>query len=188
MSARAITAEQTHQRILDAARSRFTESPYEEATLAAIAADAGVTTQTVLNRFGSKENLFLEYAAGMRVEIEAVRATARRGDVRSVVRVLMRQYEMMGDLAVRAIALEERLPTMAEVARIGREQHRRWLEEVFGDQLPAEPRARRFVVNTLYAATDVFVWKLLRRDLGAPRTETARVMERLIRGALTPLD
>jgi hypothetical protein len=36
----------------------------------------------------------------------------------------------------------------------------------------------------LYAATDVYVWKLLRRDLRTSLAETTRVMERLVLGAL----
>jgi hypothetical protein len=73
------------------------------------------------------------------------------------------------------------------VARIGRERHREWLQHVFDEQLPVDSRTRRLMVNTLFAATDVLVWKLLRRDLGVPQAETARVMERLIRGALTTI-
>jgi AcrR family transcriptional regulator len=186
MSTRAASAEQTHRRILHAARGRFMSLPYEEVTLAEVAADAGVTAQTVLNRFGSKENLFVEFSAEFAVEIDALRATTRPGDVRSAARVLLRQYEMMGDLNIRALELEARLPAVAEVCRMGREGHRRSLEDVFGDQLPVEPRARRSTLNALHAATDVYVWKLLRRDLGLSQAETARVMERLIRGALAP--
>jgi AcrR family transcriptional regulator len=186
MSARAAAAEQTQQRILDAARERFLAAPYDEVTLAAVAADAGVSTQTVLNRFATKENLFLEFTAGFAAEIDAVRATARRGDVRSAVRVLLRQYELMGDLNVRVLVLEHRLPALAQVSRMGRERHRQWLEDTFAEQLPAEPRARHTVVTALYAATDVYVWKLLRRDLGTSLAETTRVMERLVRGALAP--
>jgi AcrR family transcriptional regulator len=186
MSARAVAAESTHRRILDAARARFMSAPYEEVTLAEVAADAGVTAQTVLNRFGSKENLLVEGAADFAVEIDALRATARRGDVRSAVRVVLRQYEMMGDATIRLLEQERRLPAVAEVCRMGREHHRRSLEDLFGDQLPVEAGARRSALNALQAAADVYVWKLLRRDLGVSLAETARVMERLIRGALAP--
>jgi AcrR family transcriptional regulator len=186
MSTRATAAEQTRQRILDAARARFLSAPYDEVTLVGIAAAAGVTTQTVLNRFGTKENLFLEFTAGFASEIDALRATAGRGDARSAVRVLLRQYEMMGDLNIRVLTLEDRLPALAEVSRMGRERHR--LEDTFGDQLPAEARPRQSTLTALYAATDVYVWKLLRRDLGTSLAETARVMERLVRGALAPPD
>ena len=47
--------------------------------------------------------------------------------------------------------------------------HQEWLAEVFGDVLPADAAARRHVLLELHAATDVYTWKLLRRDMGRPR-------------------
>ncbi|NMI02040.1 TetR/AcrR family transcriptional regulator [Pseudonocardia acidicola] len=188
MTARAEAAEQTHRRILAAARARFANAPYEEVTLGAIAKEAGVSTQTLLNRFGSKDNLFLEYALDYAREIDALRATARVGDARAAIRVVLRQYEMMGDLVIRVLALEDRFPAFAEVSRIGRERHRAWIEEIFAADLPAGARDRRSAVLALFAAMDVYTWKLLRRDLGVSQAETARVMERLVRGALVPPD
>ena len=184
MSARAETAQQTRARILSAARERFLNAPYDEATLAGIAADAEVSTQTVLNRFGTKEDLFLAFAAEFIPEIDALRATARPGDVRSVVRAVLRQYELMGDLNVRALELEHRLPALAEISRLGRLNHRAWLEGVFAEELPTARGPRRTTVHALYAATDVYLWKVLRRDLQTSLAETTRVMERLVRGAL----
>jgi AcrR family transcriptional regulator len=186
-TSRAESARRTHARILSAARERFLHAPYDEVTLAGVAADAGVSTQTVLNRFGTKEQLFLAEAAEMIPEIEAIRASVRPGDVRSVARVVLRQYELMGDLNVRALELEGRLPAMAEVSRIGRANHRAWLETTFAEQLPTERGPRRTTVNALYAATDVYLWKVLRRDLDTSLAETTRVMERLVRGALAPV-
>ncbi|MDT7744357.1 MAG: hypothetical protein QOE59_3435 [Actinomycetota bacterium] len=185
MSARAEASQQTRARILSAARERFLSAPYDEVTLAGIAADAGVSSQTVLNQFGTKENLFLAEAEEFIPEIHAIRATARRGDVRSVVRVVLRQYELMGDLNVRALELESRLPAMAEISRAGRINHRAWLEEIFADQLPTTRGPRRTTVHALYAATDVYLWKVLRRDLRTSLAETTRVMERLVHGALS---
>ena len=184
MSARTESTQQTRARILSAARQRFLGAPYDEVTLAGVAADAGVSTQTVLNQFGTKENLFLAEAGEFIPEIEAIRATARRGDVRSVVRVVLRQYELMGDLNVRALELESRLPAMAEISRTGRVNHRAWLEEIFADHLPAARGPRRTTIHALYAATDVYLWKVLRRDLETSLAETTRVMERLVHGAL----
>ncbi len=38
------------------------------------------------------------------------------------------------------------------------------VEEVFGAQLPVEPVERSRVIDVLVVATDVYSWKLLRRD------------------------
>lgn len=47
-------AEQTRQRVLDAAATLFTERGYEGASIAAIAASAGVSQETIYARFGTK--------------------------------------------------------------------------------------------------------------------------------------
>ena len=58
MRARAESAQATHRRILDAARALFLDHWYDQVTLEQVAEDAGVSKQTVLRRFGSKEGLF----------------------------------------------------------------------------------------------------------------------------------
>jgi AcrR family transcriptional regulator len=52
------TGQQSKQRIIDAARERFTHDGYERATVRAIAADAGVDVAMVYYFFGNKEGLF----------------------------------------------------------------------------------------------------------------------------------
>ena len=47
----------TRRRLLDAAIEQFTSNPYEDVTIAGIAAAAGVSHQTLLNHFESKEAL-----------------------------------------------------------------------------------------------------------------------------------
>ena len=72
MRARAQAAQATAQAIIAAARVLFAERPYDQVSLPVIAERAGVTVQTVLRRFGSKEELFA--AAAQR----AVRPDPRR--------------------------------------------------------------------------------------------------------------
>lgn len=52
------TGQQSKQRVLDAARDHFMRSGYEQATVRAIAADAGVDVAMVYYFFGNKEGLF----------------------------------------------------------------------------------------------------------------------------------
>ncbi|MDT5069462.1 MAG: hypothetical protein QOK02_5617 [Mycobacterium sp.] len=52
------TGQQSKQRIVDAARQRFTRDGYEGATVRGIAADAGVDVAMVYYFFGNKEGLF----------------------------------------------------------------------------------------------------------------------------------
>jgi hypothetical protein len=55
-----------------------------------------------------------------------------------------------------------------------RKAHRR-LEDVFEDALGVK-RERERRLDLLFCATDFYVWKLLRRDLGKSRTETVNRM------------
>ena len=57
MTARADAAERTGERISDAMLRRFTELPYDRIRLEDVAADAGITVQTVIRRFGSKHGV-----------------------------------------------------------------------------------------------------------------------------------
>ena len=52
------TGQQSKQRIIDAARERFTRDGYDQATVRAIAADAGVDVAMVYYFFDNKEGLF----------------------------------------------------------------------------------------------------------------------------------
>ena len=58
MTARAEAAEETGRRIKEAAYALFSTRLFASVTLQEIADQAGVTLQTVLRRFGSKEDLF----------------------------------------------------------------------------------------------------------------------------------
>ncbi len=184
MQGRAAATGRTRERILAVARDRFVEQPYDEVTLIEIAATAGVTQQTVLNHFGSKEGLLLALVDVLGAEVQALRGPPPAGDPAALVRGLMRQYEALGDANVRLAAVAERIPLLAAGLETARRTHRGWLEECFAEQLPTHPRHRRQAVAALYAATDVGTWKLLRRDLSHSRADTAAVMNTLVRAAL----
>jgi AcrR family transcriptional regulator len=187
MRARADGVEATRRRILTQARDRFVELPYDEVTLAEIAGAAGVTQQTLLNHFASKEGLLLAVVELLRPEIEALRGTAPPGDVAAFVCGLLRQYESLGDANIRLAAVAERIPELAAGLELARRTHSASLEAAFGDSLPRAPRERRRGLAALYAVTDVGTWKLLRRDLGLSRVEVGTVLRSLLAGALASL-
>lgn len=60
----------------------------------------------------------------------------------------------------------------AELLAKARASHQQWLATMSGAGLPPKGAARRRAVNALHAATDVYTWKLLRRDLRLTRGET----------------
>lgn len=182
--ARAEGVERTRERILRAAKQRFFTLPYDDVRLADVAADAGVTQQTLLNHFSSKEGLILSLVEFVGADVAELRGPVRPGDVDGAARALMREYEAIGDATIRLLVVAERIPVLMEGIEKARGVHVAWLEEVFGEQLPADPRVRRRTVAALYAVTDVGTWKLLRRDLRHSRMETTAVLKSLLRAAL----
>jgi AcrR family transcriptional regulator len=184
LQARAEGVERTRERILRAAKQRFFALPFDDVRLADVAADAGVTQQTLLNHFTSKERLILSLVDFVGADVAELRGPVAAGDVDGAARALMREYEALGDATIRLLAVSERIPELLEGIEKARAVHVAWLEEVFGAQLPGDPRARRRSLAALYAVTDVGTWKLLRRDLRHSRMETTAVLKSLLRAAL----
>ena len=187
MQSRALGVERTRERILRAAKGRFFELPYDDVRLTDIAADAGVTQQTLLNHFASKDGLILSLVDFMRTDVEELRGLVRPGDVDGAVRGLIREYEALGDANVRLVAVAERIPVLMEGIEKARSVHTAWLEGIFAGQLPHDSRARRRALAALYAVTDVGTWKLLRRDLRLSRSDTGSVLRSLLHSALASL-
>ena len=184
MSARADAMASTRETIVRSAMQLFLDNYYEDVTLAEIARAAGVSHQTVLNHFSSKEGVASAVADLLGTETTDARYEAVPGNIGGALRVLVGEYERFGDANVRWAASAERLPNVAAILDKARESHRAWLEHCFEALLPTGAVSRRRTVNALYAATDVYTWKLLRRDLGLSRAETERIIVQLVEGVL----
>ena len=181
MAARADAAQATVDRVLDVAVELFTAAPYEEVSLDEVAARAEVTKRTVLRRFGSKEALFGEAMQRAVGEMIRHREAAPVGDVAGAVANVVAQYERWGDNRLRLLAQEDRIPIVAEWVQGGREWHWAWVQRIFTPQLSGlTGAARRRRVAALVVLTDVYTWKLLRRDLGLSRDATERTLVELI--------
>jgi AcrR family transcriptional regulator len=183
MTSRAEAAERTRLRILDAAVELSSTTLVSEISLEAVASAAGVSVQTVLRRFGNRSGLL---AAG-REHARTVIADERRapvGDVPAAVRAVVDHYEHRGDAVILMLAQERADEQIRELTEDGRRFHARWVEEVFAPYLPSGRAARDERVALLVVATDIYTWKLLRRDQGASRAVTEQRMERLVRAVL----
>lgn len=184
MGARARGMEETRGRILEAAHRLWLELAYDEVTLERVAERAAVSKQTVLRLFGSKDRLAFAVADWQRPREEAAR-DASPGDVQAAIARLVDRYEQMGDANVRVLNLERRVPAVRHLLVQARESHRQWIERVFAPFLPGRRgAARRRRVLALYAATDVTLWKLLRRDLELSSAQTEAVILDLVRGLM----
>src|SRR5580765_954300 len=140
MTTRARAVEETRGRIIDACVALHGERPVTE--------------------------IGLEEASFERAE-QAV-ADERRtpvGDVTAAVRVIVDHYERRGDQALLMLAQEGSQPLMARITERGKALHRAWVEEVFAPDLAGAPDPEA-LTDLLVVATDVYTWKLLRRDRG----------------------
>lgn len=184
MASRQDALESTRQRILQAAYDLWLARPYDEVTVDAVAVAAGVSRQTVVRRFGSKDELAMAVVDWQRPTEEASRAV-EPGDIDNAVTRLVDRYETMGDANVRMLELEGRVPAIDYVLTEARASHRGWIATTFGPHIPRRGGAQREqAILALYAATDVTLWKLLRRDLGQSRSETEAIIRRLVRGVV----
>ena len=184
MGSRADGVANTRDRILRSALKLLMDNWYEDVTLTDISDAAGVSHQTVLNHFESKEGVAHAVAQIASRETEDRRSKAIPLDIPSVVATLVSEYERIGDANVRWAISADRLTSLAPLLDKARSSHQRWLEDYLLGPHPAKPAERRRLVNALHAATDVYTWKLLRRDLRLSRAETERTMIELVSGVV----
>lgn len=184
MRSRADAAEQTAVRVMDAAIELWRERPYDGFTLQDVAARAGVSLSTVMRRFGSKEGLVEAVLTSDRVGTRSSRDAVAAGDLDGAVQMIVEDYEVNGDAVIRMLALEERIPIVRRVVQAGRAEHADWIARVLGPLLSRSAARRHRQCLQLVVATDVYTWKLLRRDRRLDVGEVRAVMRDLCRAIL----
>ena len=181
MAARAQATQANGERILAAAQELFAEQLYDQVSCDDVAAQAGVTVRTVMRRFGSKQQLFGAVAEERALTIRSSRREAPVGDVPGAVRNLVGSYEEWGDIVLHMLAQERRIAAVGEAVRAGRRYQQAWVTRVFspllGDLPPLVTRRRLAQLRTV---TDIYAWKVLRRDLGLGRAEVELALRELI--------
>lgn len=183
MKARAESAARTARAILDATAELWHQRPLDDITLQAIADRAGVSVQTVLRKFDSKKGVFDACIERESAAIGAERNRTPEGDVGAALDTLLPHYERDGDAVVRTLRLEDRLEAARSITRRGRSAHRQWCARVFAPFLPSpDEDGYRRRLDAFVAATDVYLWKLLRRDLNRSRAETRAALRALLDG------
>src|SRR4051794_24088077 len=183
MTARAEATADTRRRILQATIDEHSERRAADISLGDIAGRAGVSVQTVLRHFGSRAGLVEEALVfGQARVLEERRAP--EGDVEAAVHAVVTHYERDGAQALLMLAQEDTEPLMARITTDGKRLHRDWVAEVFGPYLPPDGTARDELVALLVVATDVYAWKLLRRDRELSVATTENRMASLVRAVL----
>ena len=168
MRARAASAETTRRRILGAVVDLLKTRFRSEIRLEDVAASAHVSVQTIMNVFGGRSALLDHGLATLLQDLRSQRLRPHPGDIHGAIGALVEHYEQFGDLVIRNLA-EDADRELIEAGRVG---HRGWVQRQFDPQLAAlDPKARRKRIDQLVCACDVYMWKLLRRDMGRSRDE-----------------
>jgi AcrR family transcriptional regulator len=181
MGARAKATEATRLKILEAVEAAFQELFYDEMTLAAIAGRAGVSVQTVLRHFDSKEALFTASYLHTAEKMGGDRGPLPVGSPKAIVANLVDHYERFGDRILWMLAQEEREPTLKNLADLGRLYHLHWCKQAFAPSLEGlRGRTRERRLAQFVTGTDIYTWKLLRRDRKLSREQTKLAMRELL--------
>jgi len=181
MVARAEAVEQTRRQILDAATVLFAERPFDLVSLADIARSSRIALATVVRQFQTKDQLFAAAIADASHVLESQIDEMPENDPAAAVRLGLDGYERFGDVIVRLLAQEDRLPAIRKATDHGRKEHARWIRRAFSTVLARlDARRRNVRYAQLIAATDVLFWKVLRRDLGLNRSETERAITEIV--------
>jgi AcrR family transcriptional regulator len=179
MRARADAVAQTREQILEAGMALSEEKLSFAIGLADVAQRAGVTVRTVLRHFGSRDGLFEALISFAREQVIQERETPI-GDTARATHTIVGHYELRGDLVMRMLEAETVDGRIAKHVAKGRRMHRDWVRTVFAPQL-ADAADAKTLEDLLVVATDVYTWKLLRRDAGLSRARTEERTHTLIR-------
>jgi AcrR family transcriptional regulator len=179
--AREQSEQRTREALLDAADEELYNDRLQRASLDTLSKKAGVTKQTLLRHFGSKEGL-IEAAIGRTTEIvRRERSRTPVGDVPGAVDNLLDHYERWGSLVMRVLAEEHRIPLVRRMTDRGRQVHYDWVDHTFAPQLAnLDERARLLRRATLIVLCDVHTWWLYSHDLGLQRSQISAILIDLI--------
>lgn len=179
MAGRAVTAQATRERIQTAAAELYRQRAIQDFTLDDVARRAGTTVKTVLRAFGSKEDLVMAALTTL-TRSGVPTKPAVPGDAAAAVGEIFDIYETVGDLVIARLSDERRLPALKPSLDEGRAGHREWVARAFEPYLRTDPK----LLDMLDTITDVYVWKLLRRDRGMDRPAAESVMLAMLRAVL----
>ena len=175
----------TRQRIIEASLIIFDERAEQNTTLQQIAKKAGVTVQTILRHFGSREQLAREVGQEAFRLAMRPRSEVAIGDMAQAMHALVESYEMSGTRILRGLVIEAQDAQMHEIIEIARNYHRDWLRRIFAPFLvDREEQEQAEILVELYVTTDTYTWHLLRSDCHLSREQTEKTMQKMVEALL----
>lgn len=179
--ARARREEQTREALLEAAIDELYGGRWPKTSLEAISAKAGVTKQTLLRHFGSREGLLVQAMVRSASQVLDQRWSTPVGDLEGAVENLLDHYEAWGERSLRIGAWEDGPNFLAKLSQVARNVHYDWVEHAFAPWLdPLDVEAKSRLRAELIVLCDVHTWRLLSHDLKLPRSEVRSILLDLI--------
>jgi AcrR family transcriptional regulator len=180
--AREQAQERTRHALLDAASDAFFGDHWGKASLETLSAKAGVTKQTLLRNFGSKEGLLMQAVMRGAKQVRDQRWSTPTDDVSGAVENLLDHYQTWGERSIRIGAWQTNRPqALAILSRAARQIHHEWVDYAFARWLePLEGEARANRRAALIAICDVQTWWIMSHDLGLPRARVHAILTDLI--------
>jgi len=174
-------SELTRQRLFDVTLALYQEKPFDAITLNEIAERAGVTVQTILRHFRSKEGLLSALGTSFGDKVTQQRGEAPVGNIAGALNNLIDHYEIVGLISLRSLSLEGRFLQIDEFIKSGRDFHRAWVERVFAPFIARSKEGERGrLIAQLVTICDVYAWKLLRLDAVLTREQTELAMYEML--------
>ncbi len=185
--ARAQAQERNRDALLDAAADEFYRGRWPSTSLEALATRAGVTKQTLLRHFGSKDRLLLQALSRGAAQVLEQRWSTPRDSVEGIVENLLEHYETWGERALRIGAWRTGPAFLARMSKLARQVHYEWVDFAFAswlEPLAQEDRARRRAA--LIALCDVQTWWLLEHDLELGHAQVSATLVTAIKALIEP--
>lgn len=187
MVARAESTAATREGILEAAEAVADELHYEEITLAAVSKRAGVSVQTILRHFGTRDELFVATVLHMGMKMSGDRDVEPSDDPKQIVSILIDHYERFGDRILWMLAQEDRHSQIKVFTDLGRTFHAEWCRQAFAPALKGLRGMRRERrLSQFVTATDIYIWKILRRDRSLSPSQVKLAICELLEPLLGP--
>jgi len=184
--AREEAQQRTREALLEAAIDEFYADRWSKVSLTGLATRAGVTKQTLLRHFGSKEGLLIQALVRSAAQVLDERWNAPVGDVDGAVENLLDHYEVWGPRARRIGAWQDAPSVLAKLSQAGRQVHYQWIEFVFAPQLARLDAAGFARLRAeLIAICDVQTWWILAHDLALPRDEVKTILVGMVERAMS---
>jgi AraC-like DNA-binding protein len=184
-STRAKKADQTRRTIIRATEALWKKLPIHDITLEQVARESNVTVRTIIRKFGTKERLFEACITEETPAFLKGRQVSTPGDVGEALRNLLNSYEEMGEAGIRTIYAENELEIARKIGELGRKEHRQWCVDVFGPYLPSKnSTSYETKLIAFIAATEIYLWKLMRHDLGLSKAKTYEIFKTLVEGLI----